>query len=215
MTPSPVWSAKGGPIVKQSLQTGDGVIRGLVLAGGKSSRFGSNKAIARYQGVRLVEHAVSLLNELDLKPVVAVRRGMDYPFLKCVMIYDKLPDQGPLGGIYTAMTIFKSTSFLVLTCDMPALTPSVLSELLTKHEPSSMITAYSTQEGCIQPFPAVYEPALLGIVRDKLKNSNLSIHDLLDKTPSRKLIPWQGDSHVFTNINSAQELKILKGLPSS
>ena len=190
-----------------SFGCGHTMIRGLVLAGGKSSRFGSNKAIASYQGTRLIERAVSLLNDLGLKPIVAVRKGMDYPFLKCVTIYDKLPDLGPLGGIYTAMTIFKNTSFLVLTCDMPALTPSILSELLTKHEPSSLITAYSTQDGCIQPFPAVYEPLLLGIVREKLKKSNLSMYNLLDRTPSRKLIPWQGDSHIFININSAKELK--------
>ena len=190
------------------------MIRGLVLAGGKSLRFGSNKAVAHYQGVRLIERAVSLLNELDLRPVVAVRRGMDYPFLKCVTICDKLPDQGPLGGIYTAMTIFKSTSFLVLTCDMPALTPSVLSELITKHEPSSLITAYLTRDGMAQPFPAVYEPLLLGIVRGKLKKSNLSMHDLLDRTPGKKLIPWEGDSHIFINVNSTQELKTLETLSS-
>ena len=118
------------------------MIRGLVLAGGKSSRFGSNKAVASYQGVRLIERAVSLLNELGLKPVVAARKEMDYTFLKCVTICDKLPDLGPLGGLYTAMTIFKNTPFLVLTCDMPALTPSILSDLLTHHEPLSLITAY-------------------------------------------------------------------------
>ena len=190
------------------------MIRGLVLAGGKSSRFGSNKAVARYQGVRLIERAVSHLNELGLKPVVAVRKGMDYSFLKCVTICDKLPDQGPLGGIYTAMTILKNTSFLVLSCDMPALTPSVLSELLTKNEPNSYITAYSTQEGRSQPFPAIYEPSLFGIIRDKLKKSNLSMYDLLARTPGKKLIPWTGDSHIFININSAQELKNLEALSS-
>ena len=190
------------------------LIRGLVLAGGKSSRFGSNKAIASYQGVRLIERAVSLLNELSLKPVVAVRKGIDYPFLKCATICDKLPDQGPLGGIYTAMSIFKHTSFLVLSCDMPALTPSVLSELLTKNEPNSCITAYSTQNGRTQPFPAIYGPSLLGIIRDKLKKGNLSMYDLLDRTPGKKLIPWTGDSYIFVNINSAQELKILEVLSS-
>ncbi|MBI3252455.1 MAG: molybdenum cofactor guanylyltransferase [Candidatus Omnitrophica bacterium] len=190
------------------------MIRGLVLAGGKSSRFGSNKAVASYQGVRLIERAVSLLNELDLKPIVAVRKDMDYPFLKCVAIHDKLPDQGPLGGIYTAMTMFKKTPFLVLTCDMPRLTPSALAELLARHETHSLITAYSTRDETPQPFPAVYEPVLLGAVREKLKCGNLSMHDLFDRTPTKKLIPWKGESNIFININSTQALKILETLSS-
>ena len=190
------------------------LIRGLVLAGGKSLRFGSNKAVASYQGIRLVERAVSLLNELGLRPIVAVRKGMDYPFLRCATICDKLPDLGPLGGIYTAMSIFRNTSFMVLTCDMPVLTPSVLLELLTKHEPSSLITAYSTQDGRTQPFPAIYEPSLLGMIREKLKKSSLSLHDLFDKAHSKTIIPWEGENHIFININSPSRVIALNSAPA-
>ncbi len=185
-------------------------VRGLVLAGGKSMRFGSNKALASYQGMRLIERAVSLLDQMDLKPIVAVRKGMEYPFLKSQVITDKLPDQGPLGGLYTALTIFKNTSFLVLTCDMPALTGSALSELLSQHKSHFYFTAYSTPEGRTQPFPAVYEPTLLPSIREKLKNDNLSMRDLLDRAASKNIILWKGDTRLFTNINSAQELNNLE-----
>ena len=190
------------------------LIRGLVLAGGKSSRFGSNKAVARYQGVLMIERAVSLLNELALKPIVVARRGTDYLFLKCVTIYDKLPDLGPLGGLYTAMTIFKNTSFLVLTCDMPALTVSVLSELISKHETPSLITAYSTPDGTAQPFPAIYENTLLSLIREKLKKGDFSMHDLLSRTSHKTLIPLEGNIKIFTNINYPQELKTLETIRS-
>ncbi|MBI2095956.1 MAG: molybdenum cofactor guanylyltransferase [Candidatus Omnitrophica bacterium] len=183
------------------------MIRGLVLAGGKSSRFGSNKAVARYQGIRLVERAVSLLNELSLKPVVAVQKGTGYPFLKCATIDDRLPDRGPLGGLYTAMTVFRNTSFLALTCDMPALTRPVLSELLSRHTPEFLATAYRTQDERVQPFPGVYGPLLLGTIREKLKTNSLSVYDLLDKTPRKQFILWRGDGRIFTNINSARDLR--------
>lgn len=183
------------------------MIRGLVLAGGKSSRFGSNKAVARYRGVRLVERAVSLLNELDLKPVVALQKGMDYPFLKCVTVHDRLPGRGPLGGLYTAMTFFRNTSFLVLTCDMPALTRPVLEKLLSQHTPGSLVTAYLTQNKRVQPFPGVYGPLLLDTIREKLRGNNLSMYDLLDRAPRKQFISWEGDNRIFTNINSALDLK--------
>ena len=188
------------------------VIRGLVLAGGKSSRFGSNKAVARYQGVRLIERAVSLLNALDLKPVVAVRKGMNYPFLKCATVYDKLPDLGPLEGIYTAMSIFKNTSFLVLTCDMPALTRTLLLNLLKSHESSCLVTIYSTQGLEMQPFPGVYESALLETIRERLKQGDLSMHRLLESAPARKVIPWRGDPAVFSNINHKEDIPPLARL---
>ena len=177
------------------------MIRGLVLAGGKSSRFGSDKALALYEGVRFLERAVSLLTALDLKPVVVTRKGARYPFIKCAMVPDKLPDRGPLGGIYTAMALFKDTAFLVLTCDMPALTPSALSGLLAEHEPHCPITAYRTEEGVVQPFPAIYGSSLLGVVRERLGRHRLSMHGLFETVSVKNIIAWKGDTTIFCNVN--------------
>ena len=177
------------------------MIRGLVLAGGKSSRFGSDKATAVYEGVRFLERAVSLLKELGLKPVVVTRKNANYPFIQCTLIQDKMPDLGPLGGIYTAMSIFRNTAFLVLTCDMPALTLPVLSELLAKHEARYPVTAYSTDDRGLQPFPGVYEPSLLGVVREQMKDGDLSMRGLFRKAPAARILRWQGDPDVFNNVN--------------
>ena len=183
------------------------MIRGLVLAGGRSSRFGEDKAIAKYLGVTFLERAVNLLKSLNLKPIVVTRPGAEHSFAKCTLIYDKLPGQGPLGGIYTAMTVFKNTSFLVLTCDMPALNEAVLRELLNRHETSPKLTFYSMADGSEQPFPAIYDPPLLDILREKLKHGDLSMKSLFKEVPSRKSISWQGDPAVFWNINSKEDLE--------
>jgi len=180
-------------------------IRGLVLAGGKSSRFGEDKAMAVYNGASFLKRAVSLLTSLGLRPIVVTRRGANYPLTDHPVIYDKLPEKGPLGGIYSAMTVFKNASFLVVPCDMPALTSAALSDLLAAHEPSFGATVYSTGSG-IQPFPGIYEPALLEIVRNKLKQNDLSIQDLLDRVPAKKVMIWKGDPEVFSNINYKKDL---------
>lgn len=188
------------------------MIRGLVLAGGKSSRFGTDKATAVYEGMTFLERAVSLLAALKLKPIVVTRRGAGHAASEGTVIYDKLPDKGPLGGIYTAMTVFKNCSFLVLPCDMPVLVPAVLSELLTVHEPSFGITAYSVGSE-IQPFPAIYEPYLLGIIRDKLKDDRLSMLDLLDRVPTKKVMGWKGQQGIFCNINRQIDLTAVQPAP--
>ena len=181
-------------------------MRGLILAGGKSSRFGADKALAVYEGVTFLERAVLLLASMDLKPVVVTRRGADYPSVQCTTIYDKLPEKGPLGGIYSAMSSFKKTAFLVLTCDMPALTRDVLLELLDQHEPSRKLTLYSTGERAEQPFPGIYEPAILDIVREKLKKDELSMKGLIQEIVSRKMIAWKGAHDIFRNINTQKDL---------
>jgi len=185
-------------------------IRGLVLAGGKSSRFGEDKALAFYNGRSFLERAVSLLASLDLEPIIVTRRGANYPLTGCAVIYDKLSDKGPLGGLYTAMTTFKNSSFLVLPCDMPALVPAVLSNLLAVHEPHFGVTAYSVESG-IQPFPAIYESSLLGIIGNKLEENNLSMLDLLDRVPAKKVMSWKNEQEIFCNINHKSDLTAGEG----
>ena len=185
------------------------MIKGLVLAGGKSSRFGQDKALVLYQGMRFLERGVSILESVGLKSIVVTRQGADYPFLNCPVLYDKLPDQGPLGGIYTAMTVFKNTSFLILTCDMPALTSQTLQNLLNKHEPSRPLTFYSTPDRAEQPFPGIYEPSLLAAVREKLKKNNLSMTALFRELPMKKAVEWKGEPDVFRNVNSKKDLEIV------
>ena len=181
-------------------------MKGLILAGGKSSRFGSDKALAVYQGKSFLEHAVSLLRSAGLKPIIVTRRGVDYSFLDCTVIYDQLPEKGPLGGIYTAMTVFKNTSFLILTCDMPALTPEALSGLLDAHESTAQITLYSLTNGSSQPFPAIYEPSLLRTIKQKILRGELSMHSLLGSTPAPKIVEWKGDAGVFCNVNHREDI---------
>jgi molybdopterin-guanine dinucleotide biosynthesis protein A len=103
------------------------------------------------------------------------------------------------------MSVFKNTAFLVVPCDMPELTPAVLSDLLTTHEPHFRITSYSTELG-VQPFPGIYEPSLLEIVRNNLKQGDLSMHGLLDLVPAKKVINWKGCREVFYNVNYRKDL---------
>ena len=181
------------------------MMRGLVLAGGRSSRFGSDKANALYYGVSFLRRAVSLLEALGLKPVVVTRSGADYG-MGSVTVYDKLPDQGPVGGLYTALSIFKNSSFLVLTCDMPALTPAALTGLLENHEIDGGVTVYSDDLRGYRPFPGIYGPSLLAIVRERLKRRELSMKGLIDAAPLKTIIPWTGDPSVFHNVNTKEDL---------
>ncbi len=184
-------------------------MRGLVLAGGKSRRFGADKALEIYEGKTFLENAVRLLQSVNLEPVIVTRRGVDYSFAGCTVLMDVLADKGPLGGIYTAMSFFKETPFLILTCDMPALTPAALSALLSAHQKENAVTIFHTSDGQIQPFPGIVEPSLFQTVRERLFQDQLSMQGLLESVPA-KVILWQGATEVLVNVNREEDLLSLR-----
>ncbi len=190
-------------------QSGGGVknLRGLVLAGGKSRRFGQDKASAMYKGKRLLEHAVGLLTALHLKPIVVTRLGVDYPFLNCPILYDKLPEMGPLGGIYTAMNRFKKVDFIVLTCDMPDLGPTLALQLL-EHLEDDYLTVFSHRL-VPQPFPGIYPSSLCSLIGQRLIQNNLSMAGLIEASSHKKILSWTGSPEAFLNVNRKEDIPFL------
>lgn len=185
-------------------------IEGVVLAGGKSSRFGADKALARVGGQRLLDKAVNLIRESGLTPTVVGRVSNPYDFLECRFVPDVLPDRGPLGGLYTAFQIFPKSPILVLTCDMPNLTAPVLLQLIAAYTRGTKITIYNLpQVDCKskQPFPGIYEPSLSPQIADlACANEKTSMQHLFQLVPPRELdCPFNPAS--FLNVNRIEDLK--------
>ena len=181
--------------------------QGIVLAGGKSSRFGEDKAQAMIQGTTLLEKALILLKQFRCNPIVVTNEMRDYRFLNCPVTRDIIPGKGPLGGLYTAMLDFKETSLLVLTCDMPALTLDVLEVLTHVHEKERKATVYGLNDNQQLPFPGIYESALVENIRKRLNENRLSMRDFLDLIPEKKTIPADCISDIFININEKKDLE--------
>jgi len=67
---------------------------GIVLAGGKSIRFGEDKALAQVRGETFIHRAISLLKELKLEVVIVTSQNKVYSDISCSVIEDLLPDHG-------------------------------------------------------------------------------------------------------------------------
>lgn len=179
-------------------------MKGIVLAGGKSSRFGSDKALALYQGVPLVRRAVFLLRSAGLHPAVITREGKRYSFLDCTVIEDKLPDLGPLGGLYTALLSFSHETFLTLSCDMPLISFKAVSVLMGQERAAGEVVIFEV-DGRDQPFPGVYPQTLLPVICRHLTQERYSLKDLMDDFPVKR-VPWTGASEFFLNVNRTEDL---------
>lgn len=180
-------------------------LKGIVLAGGKSSRFGEDKALARWEGETLIERAVNLLAALDLSPEVIASRGKNYQFLNRRIHNDIIPEKGPLGGLCTAFSIFSNSTLLVLTCDMPFLTRSVLEDLIDAHRSSGGSVIFEGDR-TQQPFPGIYLSKLHREAEECLAASRLSMKNFLSRIPGLRVLPRLADPKVFWNVNTLADL---------
>lgn len=184
-------------------------MQGIILAGGRSSRFGDDKALALVDGVPMIERAVRLLKSLDLRVCVIGNKQRDYSSFDCRIENDLIPGKGPLGGLYTAFSIFEGETLLVLTCDMPLVTRELIASLIQPHNPPDEITLYQKGDEIPAPFPGVYGPDLKAVARDCLESDQFSMRQFIRRTERKKLLQFTSDSSILANINFKKDLQSL------
>ena len=111
-------------------------IRGYVLAGGASSRFGRDKALVEIGGQSVLSRMCGLIEEVALE-VQVVAASERYSDLQARIVEDRWPGEGPLGGIITALAATAHRGVgcewnLIVSCDMPFLTRDWLSYLIER-----------------------------------------------------------------------------------
>ncbi len=187
---------------------------GVVLAGGKSTRLGHDKAFVAWRGDDLLGQAVRRLRSF-LPEVWVVGRdpaphGLDVPWL-----LDETPGLGPAGGVLTALETIQRPC-LVTSCDLPLLTDEVLSTLLAawRERPADrlMTTYLQVETGFIEALVSVYEPAAAEVIRASLDQGVRKLSAIF--TPGlRHNIPYSKDDAMpFFNVNFPADLAVLRAL---
>lgn len=98
------------------------------MLGGRSSRFGTDKALARVGDTLMGAVAVAALREAGIDPVVAIG-GSAGPRLNVITVPDRWPGEGPLAALATILRWARQGRVLVVPCDLPHLTASTVSAL--------------------------------------------------------------------------------------
>lgn len=131
---------------------------GFVLAGGRSSRMGTDKALVEFSGKPLIAQAIATLQNAGLKTQIAGAHVDLSAFAP--VIADNASDLGPLSGICSALASTSAERAVFLPVDMP-LMPSQLIQVLVRHAQitGSLVTLASVN-GFSQTFPAVISRAV-------------------------------------------------------
>jgi len=180
-----------------------------VLAGGRSTRMGRDKALLVLGGRTLLARQVALAWELGPAEVwVAGRAQAELGGLDARGIPDAVPGAGPLGGLAAALEATQAHHVLLLAVDMPALTAAFLGRVLAARA-AGVGAAPRTPRGW-EPTAAVYPAGFAPAVRDALDAGRLGLRALLDDAAAagtvRALSVERRDEHLLANWNTPADV---------
>ncbi len=140
-----------------------------ILAGGRSTRFGSDKARATLQGRPLIRRIADMLETRGHSVIAVAREAGQYADLGLETIPDIEPGRGPVGGLLTALTRRKQTGgpgwAVLASCDLLDPTPEMLDALESVRDRSLEADAAVFKDDRWQPFPGLYHTRLLPATR--------------------------------------------------
>ena len=184
----------------------------FILAGGKSSRMGQDKALLQYQGHYLIEYPIRVLRQIT-QDVRIVGNEAKYSSFGLPVIPDRVESKGPLSGIYSALKISPSDYNLFLACDMPLMRAEFFLLLLERIQESDA-AVMKLRDGSIEPLCSIYRSSCLSTIEHNLFLGKFKISDFFESAKvvfiGDKDLRRQGLSiKIFTNINTAQEFQKL------
>lgn len=182
-------------------------IEGFILAGGASSRMGTDKARLVLDGKSFVERiAESMVSITNLLSIVSARPADAQ--LGLPRIADIHTGCGALGGLHAALTHARASWALVVSCDLPFVTGQLLARLASLRGDATDAVAPVQADGRMQPLCALYaRETCLGVAEELLRAGELRPRVLLKRVRARlvgfaELSDLDGAELFFVNVNT-------------
>ena len=182
---------------------GDDAVTGLLLLGGASRRFGSDKARFVMEGRTMAERAYSAVRPLVTEVLLSVQAPGTAPPLEGEEVVDRYRGCGPLAGVHAGLLRCRTPWLLVVACDLPHLTTDALRTLLQARAQEHPVVA-SHDDGYLQPLCAVYPVSMLTLVEALLAERQLAMHALLGRLG--RYTPVVLPDVVLRNVNTPADL---------
>lgn len=179
-------------------------ITGVILAGGKNSRMGSDKGMLIVDGKKIIERILSAMRPV-VDEIIIISNGKNYDNLGYKVYSDVIKDCGPMGGIHTALSFSTTEKNLIVACDMPFLSSDVLKQII--NSPTEYEITVPEFSGEVHPLCAVYSSVCRNRFSQLLANREWKMKQALHHF-NTKTISFS-DNH-FQNINTPEEYQTIK-----
>ena len=187
-------------------------ISAAILAGGKSRRMGRNKALLPFRGRPLVARVHETLQPLFEDIFLVTNDPGLFDFVPCPKIPDRVPGKGPISGVDAALRHSRNPYVLVVGCDAPFLSPSLLELLAGKTEEADLVIPCGPHGP--EPLCAVYGKGCLPLIDESLRKGDFSLMKLISRLrtreiPREEVASVDPDFRSFRNINTPGDFRML------
>lgn len=188
-------------------------VSGAILAGGRSSRMGENKALLPWEGGTVIASVAARLQSLLDHVLVVAADPSSYQFLGLPSARDQRPGLGPLGGLEAALREAPDPRVFVVACDMPFLNADLI-RYMTSLPPAQAVVPYLG--GRPEPLHALYSRDALPLVRALLAQGELRVHVLLERLDVRRVEEdevrrFADPQRAFANMNRPEDYRRARG----
>ncbi len=187
----------------------------IILAGGKSSRMGTNKALLKFHEKSNIERMKDELQQVFDDIILVTNNPESYQFLHLKSVTDQYPGSGPLAGIHAGLEASDYEENFIVACDMPFVSAELAGNLVKALKHHDAVVPVS--DGREHPLFAAYQKR---VARDAVKcieDGNLRIRHMLAKLDVRYLedsdLQLYGGSNlerIFFNMNHPEEYEAAK-----
>jgi molybdopterin-guanine dinucleotide biosynthesis protein A len=185
----------------------DLLMTGVVLIGGKSQRYGSDKVLSKFKDKPLIGHVVDTIEPLfdEIILIGHKRKGLE----NYRIIEDIKPGYGPLGGIYTALMATDAEYCFVCATDMPNLNAGLISHMISQTDDHDIVIPMWSNGR--EPLHAIYKRSLISPIASLLDQNIMMIFSLIELSDTlfipEETIRMYGDPAVlFSNINTQHDM---------
>ena len=188
---------------------------GVVLAGGRSRRFGpEDKALAELGGDALLARVVDRISTVTEEVVVSCRQEQVEPFERALpsatvdaFVVDRHSNAGPVAGIEAGLDAVSAEYAAVVACDMPFVEPAVVEELFQCAEGVDAAVPESA-DGRLQPVQAVYRTGAMQVAASRTVPDGGGVHDALDALDVATVPADSLPERSLHNVNTRRDLAV-------
>lgn len=181
----------------------------VILAGGRSTRFGTDKATAVLGGRPMLAWLAEALVEAGFAPVISTANP-DHTRFGLPVIWDGSPHAGPLYAMRDMLRVVQVPKLLLVACDMPLLSPRMMRWLWRISE-GWVATGLSRGAAGVSPLPAVYARGIRPLVEAAVRQGRRDLRALWTDTTAVQIVPpmrWRcldPSGRVLLNVNTPAE----------
>ncbi|WP_412987717.1 molybdenum cofactor guanylyltransferase [Pontimicrobium sp. IMCC45349] len=183
-------------------------ITGIILAGGKSSRMGTDKGFLLLNKKPFVKYSIDALEPL-VSEIIIVSDNEAYDAFGVKRVDDIMKDAGPIAGIYSGLVASKNEYNIILSCDIPLVNSNLLKKLVLAIDDISEIIQVESN-GKSMPLIAMYKKACKDIFKEVFDTGERRLRMAIKACNSKNITLETKEEVLTTNVNTKDQFKTVE-----